>query len=386
MRYVFGFLFVTSLFQGQGGAQEFVRGDLDGDGRGATISDARWMGYTWDIPDCAQSGDANGDGALNIADMVFILSYLAAPETPWVASTTLGDGPEPPSPGPTTCGPSDPSLSLDCPVSGNCSGWQPPPLSIDHQLSIGSAVGAVSGVVSVPVVLDVLTDATSPGVSAYSFGVGHDPSIARIDSLRLGAELLFADPDFESREIFEDGWTAVVLLRLGHGYELTGEGNELYVVDYELIAEGETAIEFVAEQGDPAIPNMIVASNGICTPDLSNGGVVCPHEVWEPTTLGGVLTSLDLPLFLRGDANNDSQWDLADAVTTLSFLFSTGVSLVCPEAADVNDDGQIDIADPVYSLAGLFAGGPAPQVPGANSCGWDPSEDAVSSCDDSTCQ
>ncbi|MBI4600784.1 MAG: hypothetical protein HY721_02375 [Planctomycetes bacterium] len=79
-------------------------------------------------------------------------------------------------------------------------------------------------------------------------------------------------------------------------------------------------------------------------------------------------------LFQRGNANDDGNYDLSDAVFTLSYLFIGGETPPCLNAADANDDNKVDISDGVYSLGYLFLGGPAPPNPffGAfHSCGLD---------------
>ena len=66
--------------------------------------------------------------------------------------------------------------------------------------------------------------------------------------------------------------------------------------------------------------------------------------------------------FIRGDANQDGNIDLADAVSCLTYLFGGGSS-TCTLALDANDDGQLNIADPIMLLGYLFAGGAPPTSP-----------------------
>ncbi|MCA8962975.1 MAG: hypothetical protein KDC38_20775, partial [Planctomycetes bacterium] len=89
---------------------------------------------------------------------------------------------------------------------------------------------------------------------------------------------------------------------------------------------------------------------------------------------GGVPT----PMFLRGNANADSDADISDAVTILSYLFVPGSpDFPCDSAADVNDDGVNDISDAVYLLGYLFVPG-SPTVPAPfPGCGVDPTPDAL---------
>ena len=80
--------------------------------------------------------------------------------------------------------------------------------------------------------------------------------------------------------------------------------------------------------------------------------------------------------FRRGDANGDGLFNIADAIATLGFLFSGG-AMNCADAGDSNDDGLVNIADGITVLGALFSGGGAPPAPGPNTCGVDPTDDAL---------
>jgi hypothetical protein len=83
------------------------------------------------------------------------------------------------------------------------------------------------------------------------------------------------------------------------------------------------------------------------------------------------------PGFRRGDADGDGEINITDAIFTLGFLFSGGREPGCHKAADADDSGQLDITDPIFTLSFLFLGGPAPPAPGHQSCGSDPTPDAL---------
>lgn len=77
--------------------------------------------------------------------------------------------------------------------------------------------------------------------------------------------------------------------------------------------------------------------------------------------------------FVRGDCNGDGNYNIADAIFELSFLFGgPGVSLACADACDCNDDGMIDIGDAICTLSGLFGLVTVPPVAPHPSCGVDP--------------
>ena len=64
--------------------------------------------------------------------------------------------------------------------------------------------------------------------------------------------------------------------------------------------------------------------------------------------------------------------NIADGVSTLSYLFDADQALPCLDAADTDDSGQLDIADPVRTFNWLFLAGTPPAPPGYQDCGEDP--------------
>jgi len=71
--------------------------------------------------------------------------------------------------------------------------------------------------------------------------------------------------------------------------------------------------------------------------------------------------------------------DLADPVSILNLMFSSGKTVTCRKAADIDDDGRLTIGDPISLLNYLFASGPAPKAP-FRACDIDQTVDALS-CD-----
>jgi hypothetical protein len=109
------------------------------------------------------------------------------------------------------------------------------------------------------------------------------------------------------------------------------------------------------------VVNIVVVDGQAMVAARNNGTVIL-----TPSTGG----------FIRGDINDDSVINIADAVSMLAGLF-TGGAINCDDAADCNDDGSVNIADAVYELANLFAGGPAMPAPTAPTCGPDPTSDSL---------
>jgi len=94
--------------------------------------------------------------------------------------------------------------------------------------------------------------------------------------------------------------------------------------------------------------------------------------IWtaDPASLPEVPACVVGVNFIRGDASDDGQVDIADAVTTLQFLFSNGI-LNCQLSGDTNDDDALDIADAIALLQALFGSGNSIPEP-TGSCGVDP--------------
>ena len=83
---------------------------------------------------------------------------------------------------------------------------------------------------------------------------------------------------------------------------------------------------------------------------------------------GGTLTVGDkpqggLPLFYRGDMNQDLMLDIGDPIFLLESLYQGGGWPRCFDACDSNDDGEVDLADAIYLLSYCFADGRRPPDP-----------------------
>ena len=109
---------------------------------------------------------------------------------------------------------------------------------------------------------------------------------------------------------------------------------------------------------------------------VGNAGTVEGSTLRFCTCGEAILTLPRAPFseFIRADANDDGQVDLADAISILQVLFLGATSPPCRDAADANDDGKVNIGDAVRILTHRFLGGPPPPLP-YPSCGEDPTDD-----------
>ena len=75
---------------------------------------------------------------------------------------------------------------------------------------------------------------------------------------------------------------------------------------------------------------------------------------------------------------------MADTLIGLDYLFEGGAAPACTESCDSNDDSLFDISDAIYSLLHLFANGPAPGAPFPE-CGVDPQPLSGFGCETLNC-
>jgi hypothetical protein len=150
--------------------------------------------------------------------------------------------------------------------------------------------------------------------------------------------------------------------------------NELVRLHFDVrpgSAAGFTEIRFLDGAQSPRSPhptdNLISAFGKSYPPELGSSYVF----------INGFVNVLpDGTLFIRGDSNGDGAVDLADARHTLGYLFLSGETPACHDAADANDDGSLSVTDPIATLGSLFLGiGPLPAPTGVP--GEDPTPDGL---------
>ena len=166
--------------------------------------------------------------------------------------------------------------------------------------------------------------------------------------------------------------TSVALRNIIQG----GLAGDNFDVDPQFLNAGQG--DFTPAAGSPCVDMAISASS---TTQVDFAGL--PREVCLGVDIGAIerqscgdAANVD---FLRGDINADGDRNLADAVSLLEFLFSSG-ALPCVAATDVNDDGDINVADPSQLLSYLFTGASAPPEP-TLVCGQDP-DGSITACEE----
>lgn len=97
--------------------------------------------------------------------------------------------------------------------------------------------------------------------------------------------------------------------------------------------------------GLPATPGLFLVLLGL------SGGVI--HGQQREQGGGFVARETSTQFFLRGDANLDGIFSLADVFSILRFNFLGG-PMECLDAADVDDSGQIDQTDALFLFDAIF--------------------------------
>ncbi|OUU23356.1 MAG: hypothetical protein CBC13_05755 [Planctomycetia bacterium TMED53] len=243
-----------------------------------------------------------------------------------------------------------------------------------------ASFSSATGNGSFDVTFELQEDSGNPGfpnnTQGFSIGLGHPEGQLSVSG---GAEAgVVGDlsngsgPDFFDINTFSNGIT------FGCVYSFTDPGGNVLVFDVGravVTASYDTVPGAFVGQQDPILLSL-TENNGLGTPAVEQ--VVVVNSQSQSMFVAGCTVELSPGGgFDRGNCNDDSGFDIADAVVLLTYLFLSG-SVNCELACDANDDNQLNIADSVFVLSALFTGGPQP--PGNGSCGPDPTPGSLT-CD-----
>ena len=203
-------------------------------------------------------------------------------------------------------------------------------------------------------------------VQGASYGVGHDDALMQITGVTSQVSALDGTlADFDEIEILANGMTHGLVFSFLGSWSLSYEtADALSTIDYQLLSGSltgsstptATTLEFTDTLGDPPVDLAVVTDGASNAPTVFN-------------------SSLDLvpftgSRFIRGDATQDANLDLADGIGVLSYLF-LGEPTTCLKAMDMDQSNHVSISDGVQVLCSLFCpGSPAPSGPYPD-CGVD---------------
>ncbi len=154
-----------------------------------------------------------------------------------------------------------------------------------------------------------------------------------------------------------------------------GSGNEVQSTDWNKGFDGDKLVDMLVIS--PKEDTTIEVPDTAGIPEEVEPGTY--HFPWEPNleeyppghaylvdvviidVMGHVgWDMVKIELFLRGDATGDGNFDLADVLFLVSYLYKNGPSPFPWDAGDANCDGVIDLGDVLYVIAYLYKNGPAP--------------------------
>lgn len=248
-------------------AQEFRRGDVNGDGTLRATADAQYLLHYLvnggGAPPCLDAADVDDDGNLSIGDLGLLLQH----------SFPGGGTSVPiPAPGPLVCGLDPTPDSLDC-VLYDC-GPTPPLLpSAEFVLGIDDAMGGTGAQVA-PLVRLSLPGTTE--AAGWSFGVCHDPSLLQVIDVSNGRDWGTVNPQFEVRDVVAGaGWTVAASVDSFGFFGINPGANfALYQPTYELLAIGSTSLTFCPSVGAPPVDVIVTPINGTPILPTQNAGTV----------------------------------------------------------------------------------------------------------------
>lgn len=188
-------------------------------------------------------------------------------------------------------------------------------------------------------VLECVAVAPGPDVAALNDGAGPDflnYNLADQDvdggvtGISIGAVVQLGPPGTEVLSLGASSTTHLDTITVRSLISLTGDESRespVSFVDFTLGEDRPMEIVFVVN-GDGVSPDFAAEKSVILL------GV--PDEV--------------IPSFIRGDANNDSQVNIADGIWIVQMMFYGGRVTSCRPAADANNDGNVSISDALYII------------------------------------
>jgi len=231
------------------------------------------------------------------------------------------------------------------------------------------------------------TLAGSMGPEGWSLSIQHDqPFFQILEASTEGTDVdAFADPQdhYEKTETIQGedgtGFISAVILSLAAPRVLPPAGEFIIArARYRFDAPHDT-------------PGLIVATPFRFQAGLSQGNVPVDNiftvegRSEKPCVQKSLTIQVNIlpggKVFSRGDANNDTRFNLSDAVWLILWLYFGGDVSSCPAASDANGDHGLDTADAIFILDYLFQSGRGLPEPFPH-CAPDPRTDNPLPCEE----
>ena len=247
-------LFLASAFPALSFAQDFRRGDFDGNGIVEPVLDFHYFTGNWDFATqtlattCEDAADFNDDGVIELQDALDLLANWWAFGNPGILSP----------PGVLNCGPDPTADALTC-VAYDCTP-DPPPPPFPGSLTISALSGEVLDEVTATITFD-----QPLLVSGFSLSVCHDPAFVELLSLGAGPDLSLDPPANlyfhldPSGTGFEVAYTSDLFGLL----PLPPATRDILQPVYRLLAVGNTELEFCDTIGVLPLPPRVIQDDGM---------------------------------------------------------------------------------------------------------------------------
>jgi len=330
-------------------ADDFVRGDANGDGR-ASIADVQylnnWLFRPGPAPGCRDAADVDDDGVVSGRDTMALFRHLAldaaAPPAPFAAA---GSDPTPDGLGCDDSGEGEPLVDEAARVEILRAAGGDAGRNVEIALAFTNAVDVAAIAVTLRVPPGVLAD------FVHEDAIGQ-PSFDAND----GRVRLVSWP-------WEDGGVAtapLVAARVRDGRLTIGiVGGLMDAASWPPAERGRHLLTLrlpTAEDAGPGPYDLLFEAAELVS---TTGQAVVPR------TTDATLTLHESPYFIRGDCNGDGGVDISDALFHLNFMFLGGPFPECFAACDADHSGATTgmAGDAIYILNFAFTGGRPPPPP-----------------------
>ncbi len=275
----------------------------------------------------------------------------------------------------------------------------PPPLPPGNRVHVDD-ISADAGDSAVPcsIYVDTLSD-----LAGWTLVLQYDPQAMQISAINTGpAVASFPPPAFHEVNIDNVNGVASVGVLLDFFLTVVLPNGLNHEVEQALVDIPNNALSGVytfgpangqAPSSSPLQDTNSLADNfgnsispELITGTLTIGGGALPGsdpngggDSDENETSGDEDPPVEEVTFLRGDVNGDGSLDVTDGSNLQLWLTGGGTMPPCLDAADVNDDGMVNLSDPIDLFEFLYQGSNPPPAP-YPSVGIDPTADGLD-CD-----
>lgn len=182
-----------------------------------------------------------------------------------------------------------------------------------------------------------------------------------------GSIMFTAVANDELGQVDEQQYTFIINPSLTVTTESIPDGTVELAYTFLLSSEGGTGNKtWIDAGGDLSGTGIGLQTDGLLSGNPSDTGLITFTAQVEDDI--GAIDEKMLELYIKvayicGDANDDEQTDVGDAVYLIAYVFKGGPAPEPLVAGDANCDGEVNVGDAVYVIQYVFNGGPEPCCP-----------------------